>query len=91
MTRKHPVAGKSGKSRSAPEPEQEQEPEVAARHPDQVMARPDGYYWRTADGKQEFGPFASRELAWADMEAADEEGPAPGESLQEAGMPLLSS
>lgn len=50
----------------------------------QVMARPDGYYWRAPDGKQEFGPFASVEDAVADMQAADEEAPEPGESLQEA-------
>lgn len=82
MTKKSPVAGKSVKSKPVAVPE----PEAAAaeRHPDQIMARPDGYYWRTADGKQEFGPFESRELAWADMEAADEEAPEPGESLQEA-------
>jgi hypothetical protein len=86
MTRKPPVAGKSVKSKpvAEPEPEPELEPEVAERSPDQIMARPDGYYWRTLDGKQEFGPFESRELAWADMEAADEETPEPGESLQEA-------
>jgi len=86
MTRKSPAAGKSGKRKSVaePEPELEVEPEAAVRHADQIMARPDGFYWRTADGKQEFGPFESRELAWADMEAADEEAPAPGESLQEA-------
>ena len=80
MTRKPPVAGKSVKGKPVAVPE----PEVADRRPDQIMARPDGYYWRTLDGKQEFGPFESLELAWADMEAADEEAPEPGESLQEA-------
>jgi hypothetical protein len=80
MTRKPPVAGKSVKSKPVAVPE----PEVAEQRPDQIMARPDGYYWRTADGKQEFGPFESREMAWADMEAASEEAPEPGESLQEA-------
>jgi hypothetical protein len=51
---------------------------------EQIVARPDGYYWRTLDGKQEFGPFESVELAQADLEAADEEAPIPGETLQEA-------
>ena len=50
----------------------------------QIMARPDGYYWQFPDGRQEFGPFESRELALADMEFADEEAQVPGETLQEA-------
>jgi hypothetical protein len=67
-----------------PEPDLELESEDAELGPDQIMSRPDGYYWRTLDGKQEIGPFESLALALADMEAADGEGPAPGESLQEA-------
>ena len=51
---------------------------------EQVMARPDGYYWRAPDGKQEFGPFTSVELALADMQAVDGQAPEPGETLQEA-------
>jgi hypothetical protein len=50
----------------------------------QVMARPDGYYWRAPNSKQEFGPFQSVELALADMQAADGQAPEPGETLQEA-------
>jgi hypothetical protein len=49
-----------------------------------TLLRPDGYYWQTPDGKQEFGPFASLELALADMQLASEENPEPGETLQEA-------
>jgi len=49
---------------------------------DQIMVRPDGYYWLAPDGKQEFGPFESRELALADMDSANEE--APAETLHEA-------
>ena len=60
------------------------EAEPQERRPEPVMARPDGYYWRTADGKQEFGPFESLAEAQADMDMADEEAPVPGESLQEA-------
>ncbi|NMM19431.1 MAG: hypothetical protein HHJ15_05675 [Rhodoferax sp.] len=48
------------------------------------MVRPDGYYWQAPDGKQDFGPFESMELALADMGAADEQEPEPGETLQEA-------
>lgn len=49
-----------------------------------IVLRPDGYYWRAPDGKQEFGPFESLALARADRESADEEAPEPGETLQEA-------
>lgn len=51
---------------------------------EQIKVRPDGYFWQAPDGKQEFGPFESLELALADMEAANEQGLAPGETLQEA-------
>ncbi len=51
---------------------------------EQIMVRPDGYYWQAPDGKQEFGPFESLELALADMVASDEQTPEPGETLQEA-------
>ncbi len=50
----------------------------------QLMHHPDGYYWVTPDGKQEFGPFDSLELALADMQLASEESAEPGETLQEA-------
>jgi hypothetical protein len=50
----------------------------------QVMSRPDGYHWQTADGKQEFGPFDSMEDAIADMQLAAGESVEPGETLQEA-------
>lgn len=53
-------------------------------HDEQIMVRPDGYYWQAPDGKQEFGPFESLELALADRGAADEQAPVPGETLQEA-------
>jgi hypothetical protein len=51
---------------------------------DQIMSRPDGYYWRTLDGRTEFGPFDDLDMAVADMESVDEETPTPGETLQEA-------
>jgi hypothetical protein len=49
-----------------------------------IVHRPDGYHWQTPDGKQEFGPFETLELALADMESADAGTPEPGESLEEA-------
>jgi len=51
---------------------------------EKIMLRPDGYYWQAPDGKQEFGPFESLEMTMADMGAADEQAPEPGETLQEA-------
>ena len=50
----------------------------------QLMHHPDGYYWVTPDGKQEFGPFENLELALADMQSASEGSAEPGETLQEA-------
>jgi hypothetical protein len=86
MTRKSPMADKaSAKSNGKPvKAKPVGEPEAEDRRTEPIMARPDGYYWRTPDGKQEFGPFDSLAEAQADMDAADEESPVPGESLQEA-------
>jgi hypothetical protein len=39
---------------------------------------------RQRGSRQEFGPFASVEMALADMAEADGEAPEPGETLQEA-------
>ena len=50
----------------------------------QVVLRPDGYHWQDPEGKQEFGPFESLELALADMQSAGEETSEPGETLEEA-------
>lgn len=78
MIRKVPV------TRAVRESAVAEEESGAGNGSDQIMARPDGYYWRDQDGKQEFGPFETRELALADMGMADEEAPVPGETLQEA-------
>jgi hypothetical protein len=50
----------------------------------QVVHRPDGYHWQDPEGRQEFGPFETLELALADMQSAGEETSEPGETLQEA-------
>lgn len=55
-------------------------PEPAGR----IVARPDGYHWLAQDGKQEFGPFETLELAQQDMDAADGGELEPALSLQEA-------
>ena len=48
-----------------------------------IFERPDGYYW-APDGRQQFGPFESYELAQADRDAVGDEALAPGDMLQEA-------
>lgn len=50
----------------------------------QLVHRPDGYHWQTADGKHEFGPFATMEAALADMQSAAEGAAEEGETLEEA-------
>lgn len=59
-------------------------PDLAEVLHEPITLRPDGYHWQSADGRQEFGPFASYEDAWADMHAADADAPEPGETVQEA-------
>lgn len=66
------------------EPEAGEDEWTAGSGDEQIIARPDGYYWQAPDGKQEFGPFETFELAWADRERSAEEAPEPGETLQEA-------
>lgn len=59
--------------------------EAGQGEPGRIVRRPDGYHWIALDGRQEFGPFETLEAATADMlDAADENAPQPGESLQEA-------
>lgn len=52
--------------------------------PGEIVLRPDGYHWVAPDGRQEFGPFDTREDALADRDTSDEESPSPGETLAEA-------
>lgn len=49
-----------------------------------IVARPDGYYWQSPDGLQQFGPFANRLEALADRDRYSEQAPAEGETVQEA-------
>lgn len=78
MTLKTPTS-RNGKKAAAAE-----EDDAAPSRAGQIMLRPDGYYWLAPDGRQQFGPFESRELALADMSVSDELAPEPGETLQEA-------
>ena len=49
-----------------------------------VIERPDGFYWQSKAGTEEFGPFATLLAAVQDMQAREEEGPEPGETVEEA-------
>jgi len=77
MTRKTPLTERKTPAMKAV-------PETMDGLSEQIVKRPDGYYWAAPEGKQEFGPFESYEDALADMQAADAEAPEPGESLREA-------
>jgi hypothetical protein len=64
-------------------------PEAVVAEPDPtavplVVQRPDGYYWLSAEGRAEVGPFASVAEAEADLNASADDSPEPGESLYEA-------
>jgi hypothetical protein len=77
------IKAKAGTPRKEDMPEEVMEPE-ADNGRDRIVARPDGYHWLAPDGKQEFGPFETVELARADMDAADERALAPAITLPEA-------
>jgi hypothetical protein len=49
-----------------------------------LVEHPDGYYWLTPDGRQQFGPFATAAEALAEMHAASEDALEQGESLHDA-------
>lgn len=49
-----------------------------------IVSRPDGYYWQSPDGQQQFGPFADRLEALADRDRYNEEALSEGETVQEA-------
>jgi hypothetical protein len=49
-----------------------------------LVERPDGWYWVAPDGHQEFGPFETPRLAHADRDRYSEEAPSEGETVQEA-------
>ena len=49
----------------------------------EIVARPDGYHWIAPDGRQEFGPFETLELAQAYRDGDDAGAPEPAETVQE--------
>lgn len=59
-------------------------PQSFAEDDARIVARPDGFYWQSPDGLQEFGPFEDRLTALADRDRYSEEAPSEGETVQEA-------
>jgi hypothetical protein len=49
-----------------------------------IIERPDGVYWQSKSGDEEFGPFPTLIAAVQDMQRKDELEIEPGESLAEA-------
>ena len=49
-----------------------------------IVERPNGFYWRPKGTVREYGPFATLLEAFQDMQAADDGGPEPGETLEQA-------
>lgn len=47
----------------------------------EIVERPDGFYWQSLYGHQEFGPFETYESAMADRDAITEEAIAPSMTL----------
>lgn len=66
------------------DPDIDDDGEVPELDGPRIVMRPDGYHWLSEDGRIENGPFESARAAWADMHAADEDAPEPGESVIEA-------
>ena len=80
----HKVKTAARKQRAAP-PEEQQPADMPEESSEaQLFDRPDGFYWLSPDGTQEFGPFETLELARADMEESDAPEDGSVESLQEA-------
>lgn len=46
-----------------------------------ILERPDGFYWQSLEGRQQFGPYESYELAREARDADSEESLAPRETL----------
>ena len=49
-----------------------------------IVERPDGFYWHSEDRGVQYGPFPTLRDAVTDMQATNESGYEPGETLEEA-------
>lgn len=59
-------------------------PEVPQESGSALVEHPDGWYWLPPGGRQQVGPFTTRDEALANRDLDDEFAPATGETLQEA-------
>lgn len=79
-TSKPAGAARGAKPVAVPQPEEaDPQADTAA-----IVERPDGFYWQSPDGEQEFGPFESFEHARADRDGVEDGALAPGALLREA-------
>jgi hypothetical protein len=84
MTVRHVIrAGPVRPGRTTPPALHEPAEAIVDDDPARVVDRPDGFHWIALDGRQEFGPFETRDLALADMAAGGEPAAAPQSMLQE--------
>jgi hypothetical protein len=64
------------------------QPSITETSPDygrtRIIVRPDGFYWQAHDGGREYGPFGTLLDAVEEMQACNESGYEPGETLAEA-------
>lgn len=76
----------SALSQSQPEPTVEELAALDLSAPDDtsLVQHPDGWYWLDAEGRQQFGPYASTEEARAALNAFIDGDIEPGETLFEA-------
>src|SRR4051812_46177581 len=68
-------------SPAAAPPEEELQAEEPERH---IMERPDGFYWRSIDSGEEYGPFETLAEAEEDMLAGGDSSSLDTTDLQEA-------
>ena len=54
-----------------------------AEEPGDIVERPDGYYWKSPEGPDEYGPFESLEAARDNRDATTDEPPEGSDALHE--------
>ena len=69
---------------AADEPEDQAAVRLVPPDLESLVQHPDGWYWLTPDGRQQFGPYEHAADARAAMDAAAEDALECGETLDEA-------
>jgi hypothetical protein len=60
-------------------------PETPADYDEtRILERPDGFYWQSKNGDEEFGPFVTLLEAVQDMQYREDTDLEPGETIEEA-------